>query len=97
VVFDPCWSLAVPNQAGLYIIRDLRGTLYVGRTCSLHRRFAEHWERSHSQGLAAAIRSPIWRLEFIWIDAPSSDLPALECGLIAALNPKCNVLHNLSD
>lgn len=35
----------VPETAGVYLIHDLRGTLYVGKSINLRKRFEQHLEK----------------------------------------------------
>src|SRR3954454_7730763 len=42
VVYGQGFASAVPSDPGVYLIRDLRGLLYIGRSGDLRRRFVDH-------------------------------------------------------
>jgi excinuclease UvrABC nuclease subunit len=72
----------------VYLIRDLRGLLYVGRSENLRQRFFQHLDNSHNELLRLAIARPWGEARFAWIrvEAPAP----LEARLIAHLLPICN-------
>lgn len=82
------WAAGVPTQAGVYLIRDLRGLLYVGRSVNLRRRFHQHRDQSHNELLRLALRNPWGELRFAWIVDPKPKV--LEELLIDHLMPICN-------
>lgn len=83
----------VPEQMGVYLIHDLRGVLYVGRTNDLRRRFAEHYWVCGNQLLRLALRSPVGVLMFSWSQHPDEiTCAAAERRLIARFQPVCNRL-----
>ncbi len=88
VPYQRGWALAVPHDAGVYLIHDLRGVLYVGQASDLRRRFDQHMEMSHNSKLVKALARPVGDLRFAWIldERPS----ALEQSLIRAFQPLCN-------
>jgi len=90
VVFHPNWVLSVPPTPGCYVIADIRGPLYVGRSTSLRQRFAEHQKRSHNPLLRVALETPWGTPEFSWALQPVEGLPDVEAALITALQPLCN-------
>lgn len=88
----------VPKKAGVYLIHDLRGVLYVGRTCNLYRRFDEHYWLTDNELLSLAMRQPFGELTFSWVIAEDDRERAdLENRLIAWLRPACNRLLPSSD
>lgn len=82
----------VPAQGGVYLIHDLRGILYVGKSVDLRRRFAEHYWLGGNPYLALAVANPIGDVTFSWSIAASPMRDELEAHLIAAYNPPCNRL-----
>jgi predicted GIY-YIG superfamily endonuclease len=85
-------SLSVPQKPGVYLIHDLRGVLYIGRTANLHQRYFQHYWDSHNCGVTAVLKSPVGRLEFSWITTDLSIQAELERDLIRAIQPLCNRL-----
>lgn len=91
VPFRRSSDLRVPDRPGVYIIHDLRGVLYVGRTCSLRRRFQQHEGDPANPLIPTARQHPIGTLSFSWIElADPKRRHAVEAELIAALDPPCN-------
>lgn len=91
VPFRRTSDIHLPPRAGVYIIHDLRGALYVGRTCSLLRRFQEHEFQPSNPLIGKARHKPVGPLKFSWIlldDAKRRQ--AVEAELIRALDPPCN-------
>jgi len=91
VPYRHSWAAAVPPEPGIYLIRDLRGLLYIGRTKDLRDRFFQHLDHSHNELLRLAIARPWGDQRFAWIrhQAPA----ALEEQLISHLLPICNERH----
>jgi predicted GIY-YIG superfamily endonuclease len=85
-------SIFVPEEPGVYLIHDLRGVLYVGRTGNLYQRYFQHYWDSHNSRVTAALRRPLGRLEFSWMTVDGCDQASLERELIRALQPLCNRL-----
>lgn len=85
-------SLSVPQGPGVYLIHDLRGVLYVGRTANLNQRYFQHYWDSHNSRVTAVLRQPVGRLEFSWITTELSQQVQLERDLIRAIQPLCNRL-----
>jgi excinuclease UvrABC nuclease subunit len=85
-------SLSVPQRPGVYLIHDLRGVLYVGRTANLHTRYFQHYWDSHNSKVTAVLRKPMGRLEFSWINSDLGEQAQLERELIRAIQPVCNRL-----
>lgn len=85
-------SLSVPHKPGVYLIHDLRGVLYVGRTANLHQRYFQHYWDSHNSKVTAVLRRPVGRIEFSWITTDLSEQAQLERDLIRAIQPLCNRL-----
>lgn len=91
VPFRRTSDVLVPARAGVYIIHDLRGALYVGRTCSLLRRFQEHELQPANPLIAQARRNAVGPLLFSWITLDDAKRrQAVEAELIQALDPPCN-------
>lgn len=88
VAYQQGWAAGVPTDAGVYLIHDMRGLLYVGRSMDLRRRFHQHLEFSHNELLRIAITNTWGQLRFAWIVDP--DPAALEERLIGLLMPICN-------
>lgn len=83
----------VPKKGGIYLIHDLRGVLYVGRTRNLYRRFDEHYWLTDNELLSLAMRQSFGELTFSWAIAEDKGERAdLETRLIAWLRPACNRL-----
>lgn len=91
VPYISVWGLAVADMPGVYVINDVRGALYVGRSVNLKRRFEQHYSASHNPLLVRALRNPCGLLTFSWFLADVGDLPALERLVVARLQPICNL------
>jgi excinuclease UvrABC nuclease subunit len=85
-------ELYVPAYGGIYLIHDLRGILYVGKSVDLRRRFAERYWLDGNPYLRLAVENPIGDVTFSWSIASSPMRDELEAHLIAAYNPPCNRL-----
>ena len=91
VPFRRASDLLVPDRSGVYILHDLRGALYVGRTCSLRRRFQEHEVEPSNPLIAQARQHAVGPLLFSWIAlADAKRRQAVEAELVQALEPPCN-------
>lgn len=91
VPFRRSSDLLVPLDAGVYIIHDLRGALYVGRTCALRRRFQEHEFQPTNPLITQARRNAVGPLMFSWIAlGDAKRRHAVEAELVQALDPPCN-------
>ena len=92
-VFRHTRHIYVPKKGGVYLIHDLRGVMYVGRTCNLYRRFAEHYWLTDNELLSLAMHRSFGDLTFSWVIVESaSERAVLENHLIAWLRPACNRL-----
>ncbi|WP_421874605.1 hypothetical protein [Mycolicibacterium wolinskyi] len=85
-------SLSVPEEPGVYLIHDLRGVLYIGRTGNLYKRYLQHYFDSHNSGVTAVQRRPLGRLEFSWMRVDLCEQVRVERDLIRAIQPLCNQL-----
>ena len=87
--------VSVPDCPGVYVLYDISGPIYVGRSArSLHKRFLEHYENTHNKGLRAAIANPIGRLRFAWKATESeNETVDLEKRWIQQLSPATNVIR----
>ena len=83
-------DLAVPLTSGVYVIADLRGPLYVGKTNNLRRRFGEHFDCSHNRLLRLALAGPAGQPTFACRITRPDDLTHTEIRYIRALHPLCN-------
>lgn len=92
VTYSQGGSLSVPQRPGVYLIHDLRGVLYVGRTANLYQRFFQHYWGSHNNSVTTVLRRPVGRLEFSWILSGMDEQKELERDLIRAIQPLCNRL-----
>jgi hypothetical protein len=90
VPFRLGWTIELPQQAGVYLLHDLRGVLYVGRTENLRRRFYEHYLKETNPLITLAISKPLGTQSFNWILAEYPDQKSLERQLIRAFKPVCN-------
>lgn len=95
VPFRLGWALAVPLTAGVYLMHDIRGTLYIGRAESLRRRFEEHYLDSHNRSVRLALRNPVGQFLFSWVLVAVPEQMEIERELIRSLRPLCNVQHNV--
>ena len=87
------WALSIPKEPGVYLIHDLRGVLYVGRTRNLLQRFEQHYHTTHSRLLAQAIARPVGLTWFSWRTTTSAaEQEELERELIRRFQPPCNQL-----
>jgi predicted GIY-YIG superfamily endonuclease len=90
VPFRPSHSFDLPRTGGVYLIHDLRGCLYIGRSDNLRERFDIHQEHSHNRRLRYALRHPVGRIDFAWILVRGEEQKELERRLIRELDPLCN-------
>ena len=88
------FAIAVPRNPGIYLIYDLRGPLYIGKTSNLRRRFEEHIVDSHNSALATALRNGFGEILFTWILVAPEELAEIERHAITTLRPLCNIHHN---
>lgn len=94
VRYRPGWALGVPNLTGVYLIHDLRGTLYIGSATELRRRYEDHYLDSHNPSLRRALRSAVGPISFSWVLVAAPDHLEFERLLIRSFRPLCNVQHN---
>lgn len=90
VAFGPSSVWLVPRVSGVYVIHDLRGSGYVGRTGNLRRRFGDHIETSWNPALCEFLRTAIGPLAFSWIPMLRDECDHLERALVRRLNPVAN-------
>ena len=84
-------AFLIPEDPGVYVIHDLRGILYAGRTSQLRRRFGEHCEARGNDLIALAQRHPFGVIAFSWAVEPEQSRRAqLERALVQWLRPICN-------
>lgn len=81
----------VPDDAGVYLIHDLRGVLYVGQSRRLRQRFAQHDRLRRNRLLHLAMSRPVGVVRFSWrLVADEEERSTFERELVAALQPVCN-------
>lgn len=81
----------IPHDAGVYLIHDLRGVLYVGQSRKLRQRFAQHDRLRRNRLLHLAMSRPVGIIRFSWrLVADENERSAFERELIATLQPVCN-------
>lgn len=85
-------ELFIPALGGVYLVHDLRGVLYAGRSVDLRRRFSQHYWECANPFLSLAVSNPVGDLTFSWILADEPFRGELEAQLIAAYSPPCNRL-----
>ena len=88
--FGEAWQIEIPADSGLYLIHDLRGPLYVGRTTDLRRRFVQHLTFSHNRGVRTALECSFGPLRFTWLLLAREDLVNAEAWMIKELKPRFN-------
>src|SRR5688572_5650150 len=86
-------DLLVPARGGVYLLHDLRGLLYVGRTSDLRRRFAQHYWLASNPYLKLAVERAAGELLYSWVFSDGADRESLEIQLITAYQPPCNRLR----
>jgi len=91
VPFRRTSDVLLPRSGGVYILHDLRGALYIGRSADLLRRFQEHETLPVNPLIALARRHAVGTLSFSWIAlSDARRRRAVEAELIRALDPPCN-------
>ncbi len=85
-------QLRVPPAPGVYLIHDMRGVLYAGRSHDLRLRFHQHYWTPGNPWLAVAIARPVGVQRFSWCIADGPDQVDLERRVIRAFEPPCNRL-----
>ena len=81
----------VPDDAGVYLIHDLRGVLYVGQSRKLKQRFAQHDRLRRNRLLRLAMSRPVGVMRFSWrLVDDEGERSAFEREQIASLQPVCN-------
>lgn len=81
----------VPDDAGVYIVHDLRGVLYVGQSRHLRQRFVQHDRLRRNRLLRLAMSRPVGLMKFSWrLVADEQERSAFEHELISILQPVCN-------
>lgn len=81
----------IPDDAGVYLIHDLRGVLYVGQSRHLRQRFVQHDRLRRNRLLRLAMSRPVGVMKFSWrLVANEDERSAFERELIAILQPVCN-------
>lgn len=82
----------VKDNSGVYLIGDLRGTFYIGKSNNIRRRFIEHLERETNLDLKLSLKNSIGTTRFSWIESDLANVDFLERRLIKLLDPKCNII-----
>jgi hypothetical protein len=90
IPFRQACALSVPEDPGLYLIHDLRGILYVGRTRDLLRQFWDHYWAEGNPLLLAAAATALGDLNFSWQQVTYPRQIPYEQELIRAFAPLCH-------
>ena len=88
--FKSAFRIRVPESPGVYMISDLRGPLYIGRTYDLYVRYDNHLTYSHNENLRRALDNHLGIVYFRWIESEASETARLEKELISRMLPLCN-------
>jgi len=81
----------VPDDAGVYLIHDLRGVLYVGQSRRMRQRFIQHDRLRRNRLLRLAMSRPVGVMKFSWrLVSDEDERTAFERELISILQPICN-------
>jgi len=81
----------IPQDAGVYLIHDLRGVLYVGQSRDLRQRFRQHDRLRRNKLLRLAMNRPVGVMKFSWrLVGDEEGRSAFERELISLLQPICN-------
>lgn len=81
----------VPDDAGVYLIHDLRGVLYVGQSRKLRQRFAQHDRLRRNRLLHLVMNRPVGITRFSWrLVADEEERCVFERELVSTLQPVCN-------
>lgn len=85
--FDSVHVAEVPHTSGIYVIFDIAGPIYAGRSrVDIQRRLRSHLDGSGNKNLALAMRIGASRsLTFTYCCLPATDQADVERLLIAAL------------
>ena len=85
--FDAQHVAAVPRQSGVYVIYDIAGPIYAGRSkVDIHRRLQSHLNGTGNRNLALARRvGAASSLSFTYCYLPSAEQADVERVLIATL------------
>ncbi|MBW0090529.1 GIY-YIG nuclease family protein [Pseudonocardia sp. KRD-184] len=93
VAYVEGWALLVPTDSGVYLMHDLRGFLYIGRTRNLNARYRQHYWATHNPNLLVALRQPIGQTQFSWTCCDDATAADLERDLIRGFQPLCNQIR----
>lgn len=83
-------EIMIPKYAGIYLIHDIRGILYIGRTENLRRRFNEHLWKEKNELLMNACSKPVGDIKFSWFSCEFPRQIIEERKLIDVFKPICN-------
>lgn len=84
------FALAVPRRSGIYLLHDMRGVFYAGKSEDLRRRFDEHFFERANPRLSAALNHPVGETMFSWQEVDMANVNVREQQLIRAFYPLCN-------
>ena len=90
VPYNTGHAVRVPHSPGVYLIHDLRGVLYVGRSENLRKRYDQHYWRTNNPYLQKVLTKPVGELCFSWCEKGYPEQIAYERALIGAFQPPCN-------
>lgn len=93
VAYVEGWAILVPSTTGVYLVHDLRGFLYIGRTQNLNTRYRQHYWATHNHHLMAALRQPLGQTQFSWVLCDDPTCVELERNLVRSFQPLCNQIR----
>jgi excinuclease UvrABC nuclease subunit len=81
----------IPSKQGIYLIHDLKGVHYVGKSNNIQRRFEEHLLLRKNLKLNEILKNFCFQLNFSWIEiSTEKEMEVYEKELIRYFNPSCN-------
>lgn len=90
IPFRGSCEFLVPEKPGVYLLHDLRGVLYAGKSANLNRRFREHYWHP-AEKIQRAMQHPFGKFSFRWSEIQdATERTALENSIILWLQPICN-------
>ena len=90
VKYQQGFKYTIPESSGIYIIHDIRGPLYIGKSINLRRRYDEHFDEKSNFLIIKAYINQIGTIYFSWVTTTEQKLNILEKKLIQHFCPICN-------